>query len=106
MEAIQYLEPVRDYNKDAESKLSFCYYRWAGDLFLEQRYEEALAIYESLGNYVNSVDNAEKCRAAIAERDQPSGSEENRTAEPSSAETVVPTELPGQDNTTEGEANE
>ena len=64
--AISYLELANGF-KDAASQLNWSKYQYAGELYLQERYQEALDIYKSLGDYVNSRKYADNCRIKIDE---------------------------------------
>ena len=72
--AMRYLEQVKEY-KDADSLYAQSRYRYATNLYLSGEYEEALDVFESLGDYVNSKKYAEDCRTKIAESQQKSDPE-------------------------------
>ncbi len=65
-DAVTYLERIKGY-KDSESLLNLSLYRYAGELYLVGEFQKALDIYDSLGDYVNSVKNAEQCLEKLAE---------------------------------------
>ena len=79
-QSLQYLELAKGY-KDADSKLQYGNYAYANELLARKEYEKALGIYDSLGDYLNSIRNAQKCRDALNTDEQAADEAETEAAE-------------------------
>ena len=79
-QSLQYLELAKGY-KDADSKLQYGNYAYANEFLARKEYEKALGIYDSLGDYLNSIRNAQKCRDALNADVQAADEAETEAAE-------------------------
>ncbi len=66
-EAIPYLQAAGSARENADTMLKYSMYSYARDLFIDRQYQEALEIYESLGDYAGSRNYAEQCRQRLSE---------------------------------------